>query len=127
MPIGSSNDSAGLAARRSGVKVARDASKSPKGTPQKVTQVVRGEIVFVGYNDERGVSQTAMFFKVGDTLMSTPDTTEWCAKKLFPIADWMKGEVLRQLSSDAAPPSAELPTDDSVDVVDNAVDVVAGP
>jgi hypothetical protein len=130
MSVGSSSDSAGLAARRAGVKVARDASKSPKGAPQKVTQVVRGEIVFVGYNDERGVAQTAMYFKVGDALMSTPDTTEWCAKKLFPIADWMKGEVMRKLSNEAAPPSVALPSEDSVDVMagcDDAVDDVAGP
>lgn len=131
MSVGSSSDSPGLAARRAGVKVARDASKAVKGTPQKVTQVMRGEIVFVGYNDERGVAQTAMFFKVGDNLMSTQDTTEWCAKKLFPIADWMKGDVMRQLSNEAGPPTSALPTDDSVDVLggttDDAVDDVAGP
>lgn len=131
MPVGSSSDNPGLAARRAGVKVARDASKLPKGTPQKVTQVLRGEIVFVGYNDERGVPQTAMYFKVGDSLMSTQDTTEWCAKKLFPIADWMKGEVMKQLSNTAAPAAVVLPTEDSVDVMggatDDAVDDVAGP
>lgn len=130
MSVGSSSDSAGLAARRAGVKIAQDASKLPKGAPQKVTQVTRGEIVFVGYNDERGAPQTAMFFKVGDTLMSTADTTEWCAKKLFPIAEWMRGDVLRRLSSAASSPVV-LPTEDSVDVMagttDDAVDDVAGP
>jgi hypothetical protein len=102
-----------------------------KGTPQKVTQVMRGEIVFVGYNDERGIAQTAMYFKVGDSLMSTLDTTEWCGKKLFPIADWMKGDVMRQLSGSApAAQQVALPTEDSVDVMagcDDAVDDVAGP
>lgn len=121
MSVGSSKVNAGLAARRAGVKVARDASKAPKGAPQRVNHVVRGEIVFVNYNDEKGIEQTAMYFKVGDKLMATADTTEWCATKLFPISEWMQKEVEQRLASEEeSAPAAPLPDDDDVAVLEQS-------
>lgn len=120
MSLGSS-DSSVLAMRHSGVKVARDAATAPRAIPQHVNHVVRGEIVFVNYNDTAGVEQTAMYFKVGNRLVSTADTTTWCATKLFPIAEWMREEVERQLEDSkkgkAGSAGVTLPTDDSVDVM----------
>lgn len=115
------NNSAAVSSRLAGVKIAKEAtSNDGRGKPNTVTGVVKGEIVFVGFNDERGNSATAMCFKAGDRYMATKDTVEWCGTKLFPMAPWMIPQLERAM---AAQTPVELPTDDAADV-GAAVDVV---
>lgn len=115
------NNSAAVSSRMAGVKIARDATGTDgRGKPNTVTGVIKGEIVFVGFNDERGNPATAMYFKAGDRYMATKDTVEWCGTKLFPMAPWMIPQLERAMASQQ---SVELPTEDAADVV-AAVDTV---
>jgi len=118
------NSSAAVSSRLAGVKVARDATGiEGKGKPNTVTGVIKGEIVFVGFNDERGNPSTAMYFKAGDRYMATKDTVEWCGTKLFPMAPWMIPQLERAMASQQP---VELPTEDAADVtaVSDSVDVL---
>lgn len=115
-------------ARQAGVKIAVDATSTPAGRPNTVNNVVEGAIIFVGYNDDRGRPQTAMFFRAGDAMMSTIDTTVWCAEKLFPMTEWMRKDVDALLAARASAPvtAAELPSDDVVDVLEEPSETSQG-
>jgi hypothetical protein len=108
-----------LAARMAGVKVAQEASTDARGRPQQVIDVLDAEIKFVRFNDEKGVSRTAMYFVVGGQYYATKDTVDWCEKQLYPMTAWMKEAVESHQSKRQAPvvTAADLPKNDSVDVL----------
>jgi hypothetical protein len=118
--FGSGNSRDPMTVRRSGVLTTQNnsAQESPSGSspePQKLLGVLEARVVFVRFTNERGVEETGMFFDVGGQLVSTPDTTEW-AKRLAPMSSWLEKQVKVQLA-DKRPETAQLPTEDTVDVV----------
>ncbi len=107
-----------LKARMQGVRVARDGTAASSGKPQTVTTVIKGEIVFVGYNDTRGEARSALFFKVGDQYYAPKDTEQWCAS-LRPMTDWIAAGVLEKLKEERP---VAIPRTDSVDVLDDGTE-----
>lgn len=108
-----------LDVRRGGVRTNHNdsvlESQAESAAPQKLLGVLEAKVIFVRFTNERGVEETGMFFQVGEQLVSTPDTTEW-AKKLGPMSAWLEKQVKGALK-DKAPETAQLPVDDTVDVV----------
>lgn len=112
MALGNQNNP--LSARMQGVRTARDVSSGQgTGPSNKVTHVMEAKCVFVGFNDERGNPQVAMYFEVGGQLYAPTDTVAWCSR-LLPITDWMAAGVAEQ-RKDSEPPN--IPKTDSVDVL----------
>ena len=107
------NERSPLQARMQGVRVARDGSAGTQGKPQVVTNVVKAECVFVGFNDERGEPKVALYFKVGDQYLAPADTVSWCAN-LRPMTDWIAAGVEDKFKDEAP---VEVPKSDSVDVL----------
>ena len=96
-----------------GVRVARDGSAGNAGKPQVVTNVAKAECVFVGFNDEQGRAQTALYFKVGDQYYAPADTVAWCAN-LRPMTDWLFAAVADKVKDEEP---IEVPKTDAVDVL----------
>lgn len=118
--FGNSSAKDPLSVRRSGVRTSQndavlDSQNASSAEPQKLLGVLEAKVVFVKYTDERGVEQTGLFFQAGDQLVSTADTNLWC-KSLGPMSKWLEKQVKAQLA-DKAPETAQLPTEDTVDVV----------
>lgn len=117
--FGSRNSRDPMTVRRSGVLTTQNTSaqESPSNDhkPQKLLGVLEAKVVFVHFTNERGVEETGMFFDVGGQLVSTPDTTEW-SKRLAPMSAWLEKQVKVQLA-DKRPETAQLPTEDTVDIV----------
>lgn len=111
MSIGNENNP--LKARMQGVRTARDGTAASAGKPQTVTNVVVGEVVFVGFNNERGEPQTALYFKVGDQYYAPADTVAWCSQ-LRPMTEWLAAGVAEKFK-DQAP--VTVPREDAVDVL----------
>lgn len=112
MSLGNQNNP--LAARMQGVRTARDVSSGQgTGAANTVTYVTEGKVVFVGFNDDRGNPQAAMYFEVGGQLYAPSDTVAWCSR-LLPITDWMAAGVSEK-RKDSAP--VAIPKTDSVDVM----------
>lgn len=106
-----------LAARMSGVRQAEEA-RPAAGQPQKVIDVLEAKVQFVRFYDERGIERTAMYFVVGGQYYATKDTIEWCARQLFPMTDWLrKGVDAKLAAKDASASTADLPKEDSVNVL----------
>ena len=113
MSLGNENNSP-LKARMQGVRTARDGTgASASGTPKTVNHVIKGECVFVGFNNEQGRASVALFFKVGDQFYAPKDTEQWCAS-LFPMTDWLAAAVAEKFK-EAQP--VTVPRDDTVDVL----------
>lgn len=114
MSLGNQNNP--LAARMQGVRTARDVSSGQgKGPSSKVTHVMEGKVLFVGFNDERGNPQVAMYFDVAGQLYAPADTVAWCSR-LLPITDWMAAGVAEQLKDNGP---VAIPKTDTVDVMED--------
>lgn len=115
MSLGNQNNP--LSARMQGVRTARDGTSNPggSGTPNTVTNVQMGELMFVGFNDSSGKPQVALYFKVGDLYYAPKDTVQWCAS-LAPMTDWIAAGVAEKVK-DLAP--VAVPKEDQVDVLGN--------
>lgn len=111
-----SNSSNLMDARRAGAVKTASEGAPVSAEPQKLLGVVRAEVVFVQYTNQRGEQETGMFFDVNGQLVSTPDTSEWC-KKLRPISGWLEKQVRDAIAP--RPTAADLPESDSVDVMSN--------
>lgn len=107
-----SNKSA-LAPRLAGVRHATE-SGNERGAPQKLTGMLKGEVLFLEYNNTKGVRENVLVFKVGDQYMTTPDSPAWC-KALRPISSWLQKQV--ETAKDREKP-VTIPDEDSVSVVD---------
>ena len=111
MSFGSNTNA--LTPRMAGVKVASDGGGAERGKANIVTASASAEVLFVWHNDQRGIARLAMFFKVGDQYVTTPDTVEWC-DKLRPMSEWMR-KALDTKAEHQQP--VDLPSDDAVDVL----------
>ncbi len=108
-----------LGARMSGVKVARDATAAERSAPNKLLGFSEAKMMFVGYTDQRGESQTILVFEVKGEYWTTSDSEAWCRDKLRPPSDWLLAQLAaaRQQKEESSKP-VEIPAQDSVDVLD---------
>lgn len=90
-----------------------------RGEPKKLRGLMRADVLFAEYTDAKGEVRQGMYFLLGDQLLGTVDTEEWCRTKVKPVSKWLAEQILTRYSAREDQETSEppdVPEEDAVDI-----------